>query len=168
MLDEIGESARFSKVVGMASKGLSVFGIGIQFYEAYQYSKLIDEVKAWGENYQKNYNAQLDEAMAALRGASEGDVKPIDVKPVVVTIPLKPKRSRADETREALERLARQLAYARQRASVAPVPEPSETNNSSGGYSGDACELVPNPFFSPIGIPFGEQPPFIPSCMLPR
>jgi hypothetical protein len=68
-----------------------------------------------------------------------------------------------------LERLARQLEYARQRANAAPVTESSETDNSSSGYSGSSCnEMVPNPFFSPTGIPFGEQPPFISSCMLPH
>ena len=164
ILGEAGESTKFTKRASAFRGGLAGLGLGLQLWEAYQYSQLIDDVQEWGETYQKNYNVQLDQAMENLRGAVGGSAQSSDVeKQVIATVPAKPRRSRAEEARAALILLGRQLALARQRANAAPV-EASEPEESSGSYGGRTCETVLNPMWSPTGIPFGHQPQSVRSC----
>jgi hypothetical protein len=150
----------------MFGKGVGALGIGLQALELYGYYKLYTGVKEWGEQYRKWEDAQLDEAWAMFHGASGG--APVKVDPPVDTTLAKPKRDRAAEARIAYQYLAQALAELYSKPVVQTTPDTSSDTStvSSGGGSDGAGELVPNPCYSPTGIPFGPQPPMVPANML--
>lgn len=160
--------SRSARIAGFMPKGIMGAGIAFQIYDAYQMSKTIDEIKKWGEEYRTWYDAELERAMSAFGGASASaeveSGEEIEAPPPPVKWPVKPKKSRAEEAREAMRLLGWQIANARRRAMAAPVEETREQPESSPTGYGVHCEMTLNPFYSPTGIPYGPQPMYVYKC----